>query len=97
MGGTVALRSVNKKFSGELQFCSYFHPHYLSAILRLGELIKSSFYILCDNNQVWANFRPAKQFANVKGHPLTPQWLKRTPIKSKYNITVIISSKVTVM
>ena len=22
MGGTVALRSVNKKFSGELQFCS---------------------------------------------------------------------------
>ena len=23
MGGTVALLSVNKKFSGELQFCSY--------------------------------------------------------------------------
>ena len=23
MGGTVALRSVNNKFSGELQFCSY--------------------------------------------------------------------------
>ena len=23
MGGTVALRSLNKNFSGELQFCSY--------------------------------------------------------------------------
>ena len=27
MSGTVALRSVNKFFSGELQFCSYFRLH----------------------------------------------------------------------
>ena len=28
MGGTVTLRSVNKKFFGELQFCSYIHDYY---------------------------------------------------------------------
>ena len=27
MGGTVALRSVNKNFSGELQFCSYVYRY----------------------------------------------------------------------
>ena len=27
MGGTVALWSVNKKFSGQLQFCSYLTMH----------------------------------------------------------------------
>ena len=37
MGGTVALRSVNKKFSGELQFCSYimYGSQFLSNIIQL--------------------------------------------------------------
>ena len=39
MGGTVALRSVNKKISGELQFCSYICIYIYVVTMKIGPFI----------------------------------------------------------